>query len=147
MALILNCGLAFADGFIPDKPTAVASRKQFPMDISVLGVGTVRVDYRVTGEPVNEPAKVYLSVKCNGSNTWRPIARPIGMGNLKAPPIYNGTTKTLILRYNTCRTEPSTGDVTCDQGGQPIPFPLGDACSPNYQPPSLGNDQGGGSTY
>lgn len=105
-----------------------------------MGVGTVRID-QVQQEQRNEPLKIYMSVKCNGSNSWRQIARPFGIGRWKALPTYDNSTKTLTLRYNTCRTEPSTGDVTCDQGGQPLPFPVGDVCNPSYRAPILDDEQ------
>lgn len=100
-------------------------KKDFSRQIYVLDVGQLKLDYKLTGEPVSRPRSLELRIKCQGAKDWKAVG-VYQMCELKNYE-YDAKTKTLKVEYTDGRVEATTGISHCDQAGS-NELPLADLC-------------------
>lgn len=91
----------------------------------VPGVGLVRVQHTVVGEPIAQPERVEVFVTCKGAKA--PVRVAIFRMCIFDGYTYEAGTKTLSFNMKYGRVEPKTGDVICDQFDM-RPVELAHAC-------------------
>lgn len=80
--------------------------------IEVSGVGTVKVIHDVVGEPIGQPERLQVFMKCQ--NSTKEFRLQIYRMCLWEDFEFDTSTKTLILKLATGRVEPKSGNVLCD---------------------------------
>lgn len=105
---------------------ALAAPKAKPKsaDIKVAGVGLVRIQHDVVGEPISQPERVEIFVTCKGKKPYR--AKVFRMCIFEGHE-YDAGTKSVELKMYYGRVEPKSGDVICDQFDVKS-IDLGEAC-------------------
>jgi len=90
---------------------SVASAKN--AKILIPGVGQVRIQHEVVGEPISQPERVEVFVTCQKSK--KKFRAAIFRMCIYEGHTFEEGTKTLTLTMKYGRVVPTTGDVVCDQ--------------------------------
>lgn len=102
VALVFSAAVGFA------KPKAKMKNEKF----EVAGVGSVRVVHDVLGEPVGQPERLQVFLKC--FNSKREIRFKVYRMCQWEAFEYDAGIKTLILKVTRGRVDPKAGTVICN---------------------------------
>lgn len=124
-SLLLTLALSFATtGLIAS--AQAEENTPFKKQIYVIGVGQVRLSLVDFGEPVSNPYRFKIDVKCDKTKSWKPVEEyyVCNFGSEK----YDAANKTLEIKFLSGRVI-DTGETYCDQTND-VKLSLASICKP-----------------